>query len=192
MLGRQRTQEILLLKVRGGILRNSHPSERPIYEPSKRRLTWPNGSWATVYSSEEPDQLRGFSGDTAWFDELAKFSNPQECWDNLAFGMREASSDRPRILVTTTPRPIAILTSIEKSETTVVVTGTSYENRSNLDRLGRQEIHAEYLDDVVGALWTRSMLEAARFNCGPITEIRKGHAPVSTERSASVVGVWAG
>src|SRR5690606_5229808 len=145
----------------------------PLYEPSKRRLTWPNGSWATIYSDEEPDQLRGYSGDTAWLDEFAKWKHPQECWDNLQFGMREASGDRPRRLITTTPRPIKVLKAIEAMPGTVVVTGSSYENQANLDpawfaetlaayegtRLGRQEIYAEIIDDVPGALWQRQMIE---------------------------------
>ena len=151
----------------GGILRNVPPWECPNYEPSKRRLTWPNESWATVFSSEEPDQLRGFSGDTAWFDELAKYKNPRECWDNLQFGMRELSNDRPRVAITTTPRPLPMLEEIEAEPTTVVVTGSSYENRSNLSpiwfdqtinkyegtRLGRQEIHAEILEDAEGRVY---------------------------------------
>jgi phage terminase large subunit-like protein len=190
----------------GGILRNSPPQERPNYEPSKRRLTWPNGSWATIYSDEEPDQTRGFSGDTAWLDEFAKFVNPEDTWTNLSFGMRESSNDKPRRLITTTPRPLAILTQIKAMESTVVVTGSSYENADNLDpawfsdvlahyegtRLGRQEINAEILEDVVGALWTRAMLDRARFNCGPVDEIRRGDAPVSSEQQLSLVGVWAG
>jgi phage terminase large subunit-like protein len=146
----------------GGILRNTHPAERPDYEPSKRRLTWPNGSWATIYSSEDPDQLRGFSGDTAWLDELAKYKNPRECWDNLEFGMREVSEDQPRKLVTTTPRPLPLLEEIEEDPDTHLYVGTSYENRANLSpvwftktlqkyegtRLGQQEIHGIRLDDV--------------------------------------------
>jgi phage terminase large subunit-like protein len=190
----------------GGILRNSPPQECPLYEPSKRRLTWPNGSWATIYSDEEPDQCRGFSGDTAWLDEFAKFQNPTETWTNLAFGMRESSNDQPRRLITTTPRPIPILTQIEAMPTTVVVTGSSYENKDNLDprwftdvlsvyegtRIGRQEIMAEILEDVPGALWTRAMLDRARFNCGAVEAIRKGDAPVPSEQQVSTFGVWAG
>jgi len=159
----------------GGLLKNTPPSARPSYEPTKKRLTWPNGSWATIYSDDEPDQLRGYSGDTAWLDEFAKFRNPEDVWDNLQFGMREASNDRPRRLITTTPRPIPILIRLEKLPTTVVVTGTSHENKANLDaswykdtisayegtRIGRQEIMAEILDDVPGALWTRGMLDKA-------------------------------
>lgn len=152
----------------GGIIRNVAPDERPLYEPSKRRLTWPNGSWATIYSSEEPDALRGFSGDTAWLDEFAKYANPRECWDNLQFGMREVSDDQPRVLITTTPKPLPLLIEIEGKPATITVTGSSYENRANLSprwfadtlaayegtRLGRQEIHAEILDDVEGRVYS--------------------------------------
>lgn len=161
----------------GGFNKNIAPWERPTYEPSKRRLMWRNKSWATIYSDEEPDQLRGFSGDTAWLDEFAKFKNPQDVWDNLSFGMREASNDRPRRLITTTPRPIKILKQIMKARTTRMVVGTSHENRENLDpkwfeetiieyentRLGQQEIYAKILDDMPGALWKGSTLEANRF-----------------------------
>lgn len=151
-----------------GILRNSPPDERPYYEPSKRRIVWPNGSWGTIYSAEESDQLRGYSGDTAWLDEFGKYSNPREVWDNLQFGMREASVDQPRVCITTTPRPLPILEEIEADPTTVTVKGSSYENRGNLaptwfsktlakyegTRLGRQEIHGERLDDVEGRVYS--------------------------------------
>lgn len=160
----------------GGFVRNVKPADRPHYEPSKRRLTWPNGSWATIYSDEEPDQLRGFSGDTAWLDEFAKFKNAEAGWDNLQFGMREVSNDQPRVLITSTPRPLAILKRIEAAPGTITVIGTSRENRANLDptwynktlasykgtRTGRQEIEAEILDEVQGALWTRTMIDQAR------------------------------
>lgn len=169
----------------GGIMRNVPPWERPAYEPTKRRLTWPNGSWATIYSSEAPDQLRGFSGDTAWLDELAKFDNPAEVWRMLAFGMREASSDRPRRLITTTPRPLAILQEIERQPSTVVVVGHSEENRRNLSddwyaevieplvgtRLYRQEVAAEILVDVEGSLFPRPLIDRFRVNEHP--ELRR-------------------
>lgn len=157
-----------MLEGPGGILKNVPEKERPLYEPSKRRVSWPNGSWATVYSAEEADQLRGFSGDTAWLDEFAKYPNPREVWDSLQFGMREISTDMPRVLITTTPRPLPVLEEIEAKATTRTVTGSSYENRANLapswfqdtlaayegTRLGRQEIHAEILDDVEGRVYS--------------------------------------
>lgn len=162
----------------GGILKNARPEHCPNYESSKKRLTWPNGSWSTIYSDEEPDQLRGFSGDTAWLDEFAKFKNAKAGWDNLQFGMREASTDRPRRLITTTPRPIKILTDLEALPSTRVVVGSSRENRKNLDpswfnetlkayegtRVGRQEIEAEILTDVPGALWTLAGIDDNRVN----------------------------
>ena len=161
----------------GGLLdrlgKNINPKDRPLYEPSKRRLTWPNGSWATIYSSEEPEQLRGFSGDTAWIDELAKFSNPRDVWDNLQFGMREASVDQPRILITSTPKPLMLLKEIEKTKGTVTVTGSSYDNQANLDpkwfsqtisayegtQFGRQEIHGEILDPEESGIVKRKSLK---------------------------------
>lgn len=159
----------------GGLLKTTSPDERPEYIPSNRMLRWPNGSHATIYSDEVPDQLRGFSGDTAWLDEFGKFEHPQETWDNLVFGMRETSADRPRKLITTTPRPIRTLKQIEAMDTTVITVASSYDNRANLDptffrelmryegtRLGRQEIHAEIVDDLPGALWTRATLERCR------------------------------
>ena len=168
----------------GGLLRNAAPKERPEYAPSNRRLTWPNGSWATIYSDGEPEQLRGFSGDTGWLDEFAKYRYPKIVWDNLQFGMREASTDRPRLVITTTPRPLALLRQIENLSSTITVTGSSYENRANLDpkwlaetlapyegtRFGRQEIHAEILDDVPGALWTRRNLDDYRVREAPDLE----------------------
>lgn len=175
-----------LIEGKAGFLRVIRPEERPLYEPSKRRLTWPNGSWATIYSAEEPDQLRGFSGDTAILDEFAKWERPQLCWDNLAFGMRERSKDRPRRVIATTPRPLEILRKIEQLRGTFVTTGTSYENRRNLDetwyadtitpyegtRIGRQEILAEYVEEVVGALFPLDMMERVRVrpeDCPPFT-----------------------
>ena len=103
----------------GGLLKNTAPSERPLFQASKRRVTWPNGSYATIYSGDEPEQTRGFSGDTAWADEMGKWRYPKESWDNLQFGMREPSGDQPRVLISTTPRPLAILKAIEAMADTV-------------------------------------------------------------------------
>lgn len=166
----------------GGLLKNTPPEERPQYIAGNRAVIWPNGSRGIIYSDEVPDQLRGFSGDTAWLDEFAKYKHPQETWDNLNFGMREISRDQPRILITTTPRPLKILREIEALTSTVVVTGSSFENRANLDprwfaqvlsryagtRLGRQEIEAEIIDDMPGALWTRTILENCRLLQDPM------------------------
>jgi len=148
--------------------------ERPNFEPSKRRLTWPNGAVATLYSAEKPDVLRGPQHDTAWCDELAKWTYLQSAWDNLQLGLRLGAE--PRQIITTTPRALASLKAIIARSDTVVTHGTSYDNRLNLapaffaeiirryqgTRFGRQEIEAELLEDVAGALWTRRMLDEAR------------------------------
>lgn len=167
----------ILVEGPSGILR-VHPKDfRPEYEPSKRRLTWPNGTQATLYNGTEPDQLRGPQHSLAWCDELAKYQFPSECWDMLEFGMR--MSNDPRTIITTTPRPLNLIKGfIDESEkgTVYVTRGSLYENRSNLaakfvnrildkyagTRLGRQEIDGEIVDDVPGAMWTRALLDEHR------------------------------
>lgn len=159
-----------------------HPKwDRPNYEPSKRRLTWPNGAIATCYSAEEPDRLRGPNHDLAWADELASWKY-MDTWIQLMFGLRIGDNPRcvvtttPRCVVTTTPRPIKILRELLEAPTTAVVRGSTYENRENLapaffeeiikqyegSRLGAQEIYAEILDELEGALWNRDNLERNR------------------------------
>ncbi len=155
----------VMIEGESGILSISSQRERPEYEPSKRRLTWPNGAKALIYSSQEPDQLRGPAFDLAWGDELRTWYYPQETWDNLLLGCRIFG--HPRIVATTTPLPISLIKNILKSPDVVVTRGTTYENRANLSpsfysqivsryegtRMGRQEINAELLEDVPGALW---------------------------------------
>ena len=161
------------------ILKISRPSFMPKYEPSKRRVTWPNGCVGTIYSGDEPDQVRGPSHDIAWIDELAKFKYPQQVWDNLQFGLR--NREDIRILITTTPRPIPILKELKDDPDTVDVPGSTYENKDNLPqryfdyiikkyegtRLGRQEIHGHILEDNPDALWTRKIIENNRRNKAP-------------------------
>jgi phage terminase large subunit-like protein len=156
------------------ILQISPPWFRPHYEPSKRRVIWPNGMIAVIYSGDEPDQLRGPQHGSVWVDELAKFKYPQETWDNMELGLR--LGDRPQVVVTTTPRPIKIIRQVLADPDTVDVVGSSYENVANLSpryiqrvikrydgtRLGRQEIHGELLTDVPGALWTHDLIDRYR------------------------------
>lgn len=161
------------------ILKVSPPWFRPVYEPSKRRLTWPNGMIATVFSGDEPDQLRGPQHGSAWVDELAKFKYPQDSWDNLVMGLR--LGDKPQAIVTTTPRPIPIIKSLMTDESTHITTGSTFENIGNLaptfireivkryegTRLGQQELYGAVMLDTPGALWTREMLEATRTKTAP-------------------------
>jgi phage terminase large subunit-like protein len=162
-----------------GILAISPPWERPRYEPSKRRLTWPNGAIATLFSADEPERLRGPQHDAAWCDELASWRYP-EAWDMLMFGLRLGAD--PRVVVTTTPRPTRLLRELIFDPTVLVTRGSTHENRTNLapvflgqivrkyegTRLGRQELDAELLEDVPGALWNRGMIEAARASVAPL------------------------
>ena len=164
----------VMVEGQSGIL-GVHPKAfRPTYEPSKRRLTWPNGASATLFNATEPDQLRGPQHDLGWCDELAKWRYAQETWDMLQFGLR--LGDDPRQLITTTPRPIALLKKIMADSRTVTTRGSTYDNSANLaktfldnikakyegTRLGRQELEAEVLDDVPGSLWTREGIDKHR------------------------------
>lgn len=168
----------VLVEGESGLLKIHPPEFRPIYEPSKRRLTWPNGAVATLYNATEPDQLRGPQHDLALCDELAKWRYAEETWDMLQFGMR--LGDDPRQLITTTPRPIKLLKKIMADPKTITVRGSTYDNSANLaktfldqikakyegTRLGRQELAAEILDDVPGSLWTRELLDKHRRPAG--------------------------
>jgi phage terminase large subunit-like protein len=123
---------------------------------------------------DEPERLRGPQHDAAWCDEIASWRYP-EAWDMLMFGLRLGPD--PRVVVTTTPKPVKIIRELLTDPTTVVTRGSSYENRANLadaffaqiirkyegTRLGRQEIEAELLDDVPGALWNHTRLEELRW-----------------------------
>lgn len=171
----------VMVEGESGILSIYPPDQRPLYEPSKRRLTWPNGAVATLFNATEPDQLRGPQFDFGWCDELAKFRYARETWDQLQFGLR--LGERPRVLVTTTPRPIEIIKSIisGKEGTVAVTRGNTMDNKANLaesfitkiynryggTRLGRQELEAEILGDIPNALWTYAMIEISRVSEAP-------------------------
>jgi len=162
-----------------GLLNTAPAWSRPVYEPSKRRLTWPNGAIATTFSSEEADRLRGPEHDAAWCDEVAAWTDPQATWDMLQFGLRLGK--RPRWLCTTTPRPIALVKELLKRPDVVVTRGNTFENEANLaptflaairaryegTRLGRQELNAELLSDTPGALWQHDWLERSRVKQAP-------------------------
>ncbi len=168
-----------------GILQVHPKGFRPVYEKSNRRLVWPNGAIASIYNATEPDQLRGPEHEAAWCDEIAKWQYLEESWDNLQFGLRQGRN--PRIAITTTPKPIKLLKTILADPGTIPTGGSTYENEANLapkfietirrkyegTRLGRQELGAEILDDVPGALWNRADIDKLRF--GP------DHKPLTLE-----------
>ena len=151
-----------------GLLNVFPPHERPKYEPSIRRIVFHTGAVGHVYSSEQPDHLRGPQHDTAWCDELATFKS-RDAWDNLQLGLRLGA---PRQIVTTTPRPVSALRELVGNPHTVLTRDTSYANRANLapaffaqviqmykgTSRGQQEIEGMLLDSLPGALWTREMI----------------------------------
>jgi phage terminase large subunit-like protein len=197
-----------MIEGESGLLSVFPPHQRPRYEPSKRRVTFHNGATATAYSADEPDRLRGPNHDLAWADELAAWRYP-EAWDQLMFGLR--LGDKPRVIVTTTPRPIPIirrLTHLDDGSVSIT-RGSTYENATNLaddfltemrrryegTRLGRQELFAEILDDVDGALWNRELIERTRqTEVPPFTRITVAIDPAvtSSEDSAETGIIVAG
>jgi phage terminase large subunit-like protein len=172
-------------KAGSGILQ-VHPKDfLPHYEPSKRRLTWPNGAAATLYNAVEPEQLRGPQHDAAWCDELCKWRYQQETWDQLEFGMRTGKN--PQKLISTTPKPTLLLKAIIADPATVITRGSTFDNAANLaakflgrikrkyegTRLGRQELEAEVLDDLEGALWKRSVIDQYRVKLADIPPLAR-------------------
>jgi phage terminase large subunit-like protein len=125
----------VMVEGESGILAVHPPAFRPEWQPSTRTLLWPNGAIATTYNASEPDELRGPQFDAAWCDELAKWRYVRETWDNLEFGLR--LGERPRVLVTTTPRPIPIVRELiaeEASGQTAITRGSMLANKANLPR----------------------------------------------------------
>jgi len=180
------------------ILKCSPPWFMPDYQPSKRRIVWPNGAIAMVYSGDEPDQLRGPQHDTAWVDELAKFQYPEETWDNMEMGLRLGGD--PKVIVTTTPRPIPLIKKLVTDKDTVIVRGRTDDNIGNLSskfieriynkysgtRLGRQELSGEILEDRQGALWTQTLIEKHRVRLAPtLTRIIVAIDPEATSTEDS-------
>lgn len=169
----------IMIEGESGLLAVCPPWNRPRYSSTKRRLTWPNGAIATLYTADEPERLRGKQHDGVWADELASWRY-REALDQVMFGLRLGSD--PRLVVTTTPKPVAVLKELLAQSTTVVTGGSSYENRDNLaptffdyivakykgTRLGQQELDAKLLEDIEGALWRReAMIERYRVTSIP-------------------------
>ena len=178
----------VIVEGESGILNVSPPSERPLYEPSKRRLTWPNGNTATCFTADEPDSLRGPQFTHAWGDEVAAWRQTPDAagmtaFDNLRVGTRLGRN--PQIMITTTPKRVPLLYKlIEESKNTgrvVISRGSTMDNSGNLSgayldaitgvyagtRLAQQELYGEMLDAVEGALWTDELIEKNRENALP-------------------------
>jgi phage terminase large subunit-like protein len=169
---------------RSSIMEVCRKDERPDYEPSKRRLTWPNGAVSLLFSAEDPESLRGPQHMKVWADELGAWKRPDEAWEQIEFGLRLGLN--PQAVITTTPKPTKLIKALAKSPDTFVTSGSTYDNRSNLapaffnsiitkyegTRLGRQELNAELLEDRPGALWTLLAIDTDRVQvCPPLSRI---------------------
>jgi phage terminase large subunit-like protein len=178
----------VIVEGESGIMNVTPPSERPLYEPSKRRLTWPNGNTATCFTADEPDSLRGPQFSHAWGDEVAAWRQTPDAagmtaFDNLRVGTRLGNN--PKIMITTTPKRVPLLYSLleeeKKGKKVVVTRGSTMDNSGNLSsayldtilgvyegtRLAKQELYGEMLDSIEGALWTIEMIGKGRQNLLP-------------------------
>ena len=187
----------IMIEGESGILAICPKGERPAYQPSKRKLDWPNGATSLIFTADEPERLRGKQHEKLWCDELAAWRYP-EAWDQASLGLRLGT--RPQALVTTTPRPTAVIKALVAALTTVVTRGSTYENQANLapaflqqivsryegTRLGRQELNAEILDDNPGALWRRDGIDTGRIQAAPsLLRVVVGVDPAVTSREDS-------
>nr|WP_225899618.1 terminase family protein [Croceicoccus gelatinilyticus] len=202
----------VMVEGESGIMACCPPRFRPTFEPSLRKLTFPNGAVATLFSAAEPESLRGPQTSHAWCDEIAKWetagNRAEKAWDNLMLGLR--LGENPRVLATTTPRAVPLMQRIVDGRAggqTAMVTGRSRENAANLpsrflrdieatlggSALGRQELDGELLTDVEGALWTRTLLEQCRGKSAPLSRVVVGVDPPASSNGDAcgivVVGV---
>ncbi|MEO1542996.1 MAG: terminase family protein [Pseudomonadota bacterium] len=162
-----------------GLLAIHRAEDRPVFEPSKNRLTWRNGAVAQMFSAEGAEGLRGPQFGAAWCDEIAKWANATHAWDMLQFALRLGQC--PQVVVTTTPKPVPVLKSLIGDERTVVSRASTTDNAENLaptfidemrrryagTALGRQELNGELIEDVSGSLWRRDWIDDARVKVVP-------------------------
>lgn len=182
----------VLVEGQSGVMNVFPEDERPVYNPSKRRLTFPNGAVATTYSADKPDQLRGPEHDAAIADELAAWRYA-EAFDNLMMGLRLGTY--PLCLAGTTPRPTKLIKELVADPSVLTVTGSTFANAANLapsflsrmtrkyggTRLGAQELDGKILDDTTGALWTRARIELHRVRkTPPLARVVVAIDPAST------------
>jgi phage terminase large subunit-like protein len=169
----------IMIEGESGILRICPPNERPIYRRHLARLDWPSGCKSLIFTADKPDRLRGKQHEKLWGDEVASWRYLREAWDQAMFGLRLGKS--PQVIVSTTPRPLALLRELIEDPRTVLVEGASHENRDNLSdaffgeivskyegtRLGRQELYGEILEDNPYALWQPGRIEELRVQALP-------------------------
>ena len=178
---------------------------RPRFEPSRRRVVWDNGAVAYLFSSEDPESLRGPQFDAAWGDEIAKWRNAETCFDMLQFGLRLGVL--PRQMLTTTPKPTRLIKRLLADPSTRTVRMATAGNAANLaagfmtvmneryggTRLGRQELDGELIEDREDGLWTRGMIEAAFVGAVPALRriVVAVDPPATSRRTSDACGIVA-
>ncbi|CCB65616.1 DNA-packaging protein [Hyphomicrobium sp. MC1] len=193
----------VMIEGQSGLLAIHPPHERPEFEPSKRRLTWPSGAIAELFSADEAEALRGPQFTAAWCDELAKWRGAERAWDMLQFALR--LGDAPRVCVTTTPRNTKLLKQIIADETTVTVNLATADNATNLapsflaemtrryagSAIGRQELLGEIVEDASDGLWRRHWIEEARVDAAPDMQriVVALDPPVTATASSDACGI---
>lgn len=149
----------------------SRPQDRIRYTPHTHKLCWPNGARADCFSAESDHHLRGPQFDSAWIDELTKFSDPERTFHQLMFGLRLGTN--PKVIITTTPTPCPFLRQLMRRSDVVVTRGTTFENAAHLSesyienlkatyegtRLGAQEIYGMVLEGDEDALWVTQNIQ---------------------------------
>jgi phage terminase large subunit-like protein len=172
----------VMVEGESGLLAICRPGHKPVFEPSLHRIRFQNGAQAQLFSAAEPEALRGPQHSHAWCDEIGKWPLANEratrCWDNLTLGMRLGND--PRIAVTTTPRAVPLVQRLVAQagagDEVAITRGKTDDNAGRLPQrfldaidseyggtqLARQEVNGELLEDIAGALWTRSLIEQCR------------------------------
>lgn len=188
-----------------GLLSVHGRRERPVWTPSRRRLEWPNGAVAEVFSAEDPESLRGPQFHCAWSDEMAKWRRADDAFDMLQFGLRLGT--RPRQLITTTARPTKLLKRLLADPATAVTRAATTANAFHLapsflreitaryggTRLGRQELNGEIIEDRPDALWSRALLDQCRAETPPPLQrvVVAVDPPASSTKRADACGIVA-
>ncbi len=171
-------REVMLEGKSGLIMLDEDESARPAFSSSRRRAEWPNGAITQAFSAEDADSFRGPQFDAAWCDELAAWRDHDRVWDTMQMAVRTGIT--PRVLATTTPRPTHLIRRLVQGEA-IVTYATTLDNANYLapdfiqhvertyggTTLSRQELGGELIEDLEGALWSRSMIEAHRTNLPP-------------------------
>jgi phage terminase large subunit-like protein len=174
----------IMVEGESGILAICSPDERPYYKKHESKLEWPNGATSLIFTADKPDRLRGKQHGKLWADELAAWRY-MDAWDQAKFGLRLGSM--PQAVITTTPRPLKLLKTIMEDPQTIVTQGSTYDNKANLaksffssiitqyegTRIGRQELNAELLDDMPGALWMRKNIDDHRKSANSLPDMER-------------------